>query len=649
VKHNLSTRLIVRVGIPAALLFVAVIFVASQQTFRRVVQQTERSSRTLARHDAARLEIDLSRATKIPEMLALGIETGAYDTGPKVESYLRSVVARNREIYGSCVAFEPHGFSPEKQYYAPYFYWMDGEPEFAQLGTPEYDYFKWEWYRAAKEAGRPRWSEPYFDEGGGNAVMTTYSVPFRREGNIWGIATIDIALSQLIKRAESITVGTTGYAFIVSRQGRFLAYPDKSKVMRSTIHEVNPELARRMTAGDDGFLRTQEPVSRRNAWVAFVPVHGGEFSLAIVYPQRELIAEALRLQIELLVLGLIGLVVMFVTIIFIARSISRPIANLAHAAQQVAAGELDHKLETDTPIDEVRHLTFAFNKMTRDLRMRMEELRYTTTVKERLEGELSGARAIQMSLVPKRFPAFPDHSEIDVHAVLRPAREVGGDFYDFYFLDEERLCILLGDVSGKGIPAALFMAVTKTLLKANSSGALAASEIVGNVNHELCADSETGMFVTLLFAVLDIRTGEVEVCNAGHVAPLVLTAAGQVEPIQGPAGPALGLISEMEYPVVRRRLSPGDTLFFYTDGVTEALDPERNFYSASRLKLALTSTPAESAEHLTGRVVQDVRAFCGEREQSDDISVLAVRWLGPVNSLPAARADVASGIVQPTR
>jgi sigma-B regulation protein RsbU (phosphoserine phosphatase) len=385
-----------------------------------------------------------------------------------------------------------------------------------------------------------------------------------------------------------------------------------------------------MISGEDGFARTQEPAGGRDAWIAFVPVQGGELSLAVVYPQAALMAEALALQVELLVLGVAGLLVMLIALIFMARSISRPIQELAVAAQEVAAGRLDYKFSAGSTIEEVRDLTYAFHKMTRDLQMRMQELRYNTTVTERLQGELSGARSIQMSLLPKVFPAFPERPEIDIHAVVRPAREVGGDFYDFYFLDERRLCVAIGDVSGKGIGAALFMAVTKTLLKSKSSPALSPSQIVQRVNREVCEGGDNGMFVTLVYALLDTHTGEFEFCNAGHLPPLQIAGeSGEITQVQSRGGIALGLMPEAEYPTATLQMAPGDTLVFFTDGITEALDPERNFFAALRLRGSLEGAHTQPVAALTRNLVQDVRNFCGGREQADDIAVLALRWNGP--------------------
>jgi len=360
-------------------------------------------------------------------------------------------------------------------------------------------------------------------------------------------------------------------------------------------------------------------------------VQGGEFSLGIVYPHSEVIAEAVRAQQELLVLGGAGLAALFAAIIVVARSISRPIAQLAQAAREVSGGNLEQRLDIHARTEEVRHLTNAFRKMTRDLRMQMQELQYTTSMQQRLEGELAAARSIQMSMMTRRFPAFPDRTEIDLHAIVKPARAVGGDFYDFYFVDADCICLLIGDVAGKGVPAALFMAVSKTLLKANIARASSPAEMLTKVNEELCMESSSGMFVSLVLALLNVKTGDLRICNAGHPAPLRVTMDGKVKPLEGATGIALGAWKGVSYQVTHHKVEPGDTLVFYTDGITEALSPEEQFYSAARLQRVLVPQAGKTAKEVTRAVVQDVRAFGGEHEQADDLTLLAVRWLGPAS------------------
>jgi len=635
-KVTLSTRLITWVGIPAALVLGFVVWNASRRSFDRVAAQAEQLSRLTARSYAAELETALSRVQKIPEMIGRTLETGELDTPEKIEAYLRHVVEKNPDIYGSCIAFKPNGLGSDIHSYAPYFYRGPEGPVFEQLAKPEYNYFQWDWYRIPRDEGHAMWTEPYFDDGGGNAIMITFSAPFRRDDLFWGIATIDIAMSQFMRAGQAATVGRTGYVFVVSKQGRFLTYPDASKVMQATIQETDPVLGQHMLSGDSGFLRTRDPSQNREAWIAYSPVHNGELSLAVVYPEDEALADARHLRNELLLSGALGLLTLLGALIFIARTSSKPIVELARAAQLVADGNLELRLSVTAPTEEVRDLTNAFNKMTRDLQMRMQELRYTTTVKERFEGELNAARSIQMSLVPKNFPAFPGRPEFDVHALLRPAREIGGDLYDFYFLDDDWLCFLIGDVSGKGVPAALFMAVTKTLLKANSTRDVVMDKMMAHVNDELCEQTDSGMFVSLLYAQLNTRTGALEFCNAGHPIPYLLTPDHQIRPLTGTKDVALGAMSALDYHITTAQLAPGDALFFYTDGVTEALDRGDRFYSNARLEAVLHDVGTLEVEKITRGVVRDVRTFCGEREQSDDISVMALRWHGPPPSTPHA-------------
>jgi sigma-B regulation protein RsbU (phosphoserine phosphatase) len=199
-------------------------------------------------------------------------------------------------------------------------------------------------------------------------------------------------------------------------------------------------------------------------------------------------------------------------------------------------------------------------------------------------------------------------------------------------IEDDWLCFFIGDVSGKGVPAALFMAVTKTLLKANSSKPGTAAEMLAKVNNELCEQTDSGMFVSLIYALLDLRTGALELGNAGHPSPFVLGADGTVTPMDTRRNVALGAIGQLDYHITHTQIAPGDALFLYTDGVTEALNSAGQFYTPARLQITLKDLATLPAEKITRGLVQDVQAFSAEREQSDDISVMAVRWLGPATA-----------------
>jgi len=251
--------------------------------------------------------------------------------------------------------------------------------------------------------------------------------------------------------------------------------------------------------------------------------------------------------------------------------------------------------------------------------------------KERLEEGLKLAHDIQMSMLPKTFPPFPERRDLDIFAAITPAKKVGGDFYDFFFLDENRLCFAIGDVSGKGVPAALFMAVTKTLFKAIAGRVQNPGEILSTVNREICRDNDSQMFTTLFCGILDTRTGEIRYSNGGHNPPYHLSRAG-VQQVPKTGGRVLGLLEETTYAGSRLVLGPGETLLLYTDGVTEALDPAEQFFSERRLESILTQINFASAREQIEYLTREITLFAAGAEQADDITTLALRFLGPAGS-----------------
>ncbi|HSF59020.1 MAG TPA: SpoIIE family protein phosphatase [Candidatus Binatia bacterium] len=329
-----------------------------------------------------------------------------------------------------------------------------------------------------------------------------------------------------------------------------------------------------------------------------------------------------------LAMAVSGLVLLLgsVIAIFGARTISRPIADLIEMTRRIAGGDFTQRIDTRAK-NEIGALAASFNGMTRRLAESIEHLKETTAAKERIESELKIAHEIQMSMVPKIFPPFPDRSEFDIFATLVPAKEVGGDLYDFFFLDDDHLCFAVGDVSGKGVPASLFMAVTKTLFKATSTNGGTPGEILTRLNTEICRDNESCMFVTLFCAILNIRTGQVDYCNGGHNLPYYLHQSG-VSPLENTGGRALGLVEHSPYASGRMVLRPGEALLLYTDGVTEAMDSRQRLYSDQRLAEFLASNRGSSPRQITSDLVSDVRSFAGAAPQSDDITVLALRYFG---------------------
>jgi sigma-B regulation protein RsbU (phosphoserine phosphatase) len=243
--------------------------------------------------------------------------------------------------------------------------------------------------------------------------------------------------------------------------------------------------------------------------------------------------------------------------------------------------------------------------------------------KDRMEEELNIGRDIKMSMLPLDFPAFPDRDEFSIHALLKPAREVGGDFYDFFFINPDEICLVVGDVSGKGVPAALFMAVTKTMIKTRAMDDPSPASIVTRVNDEMSEDNPSSMFVTLFFAICNVRTGECRYTNAGHNPPYIQRQAGNREVLDQRHGPIIGALEGLAYKEDHVQLQKGDQLLIFTDGVTEAMDPHGALYTEARLEAFLENTAFDTVESLIKGSLDTVEKFAAEADQADDITLLA--------------------------
>ncbi len=606
---------------------------------RKVIEKKiEENARNLTFSIVGKIDNVLLPVEKVAKVVALYVESADYGRD-ELLYFMRSVVEQNGDISGLTVAFAPHMFDRNKLYFAPCFYRRDGMITLKLIGGESYRYFFWDWYQIPKELNRPVWSEPYYEKGT-ERLMATYSVPFylERDGRrvFGGVVAVDVSLNWLRRVVSSIKVGESGYAFLLSRTGRFITYPDERLVMNETIFTVAKELnrpqlrdiGRRMRRGEYGFVQVESILTGKKCWLAFAPLSSSGWVLGVMFPQGELMADITRLNTHMAFIGALGFLLLSFIAALIAGSITRPIVALTETTREVASGNLDAEIPYTHLRDEVGELARSFEAMKRSLKEYIEHLKETTAAKERIESELRIAANIQASMVPRTFPPFPERRELEIYAVMRPAREVGGDLYDFFFVDERRLCFIIGDVSGKGVPAALFMAILKYLLKTEAMRDADPSRILSRVNRTICPDNETCMFATLVVGVLDVETGKVVLSSAGHTPPLLARRGQGVSFMEPPKGFVVGVFEEAVYLNMEVQLAPDDILFLYTDGVTEARNVSGEFFSEGRVleRAAWHLEGSWGAEHLIKAVLEDVRSFCRGAPQSDDITMLGVRW-----------------------
>ncbi len=371
---------------------------------------------------------------------------------------------------------------------------------------------------------------------------------------------------------------------------------------------------------------------------AYKPLHLQDLQWAIMseIDKDEAFAQVYFLRNVVVLCYVIIIFLIVIVVYYFSRHITRPLQQLTNYANELGRHDFTASCRIASAADEISHITKttnevgdlarAFQHMETELEESIKNLMETTAVKERMEGELNIGHEIQMSMLPLIFPAFPDRGEIDVHAGLKPAREVGGDFYDFYFIDEERFCFCVGDVSGKGVPAALFMAITKTLIKSRASADISTASIITQVNDELSRDNPASMFVTFFIGILNIKTGEVVYTNAGHNPPYVKRKTGEVEKLSKRHGLVLGAMDGITYGEDKVLLANADTILLYTDGVTEAMDLNEQLYSDNRLEQLFEVEAFGDSQALVETIMASVKDFENGAEQADDITILALRY-----------------------
>lgn len=245
-----------------------------------------------------------------------------------------------------------------------------------------------------------------------------------------------------------------------------------------------------------------------------------------------------------------------------------------------------------------------------------------------IQHDLQTAREIQQAILPAVFPPFPHRKDFDIYASMQAAREVGGDFYDFFMIDNDHIGFVIGDVSGKGVPAAIFMAVSRTLIRATGLKGISVEECIDYANHLLCNESTSCMFVTVFYGILDTKTGTVTYVNGGHNPPYLVRADGSLESVPLTGGTVLGFLEDEQYKSGKLQLQAGDTLFLYTDGITEAFNERDESYGEERLEVLLRSHCKSPIKEMSQATVAGVQEFCGNAPQSDDITLMAVRYFG---------------------
>jgi len=485
------------------------------------------------------------------------------------------------------------------------------------------------YFKAIMDEGRDWFiSDPLVSRATGATVFVVAAPVSDDQGRRLGLVAATVLLDTLSQIAGAIGIGQHGFGWVMDHEGLLIAHPnEKLRMQLNLLHaaaqgyEGLEDIAQTLARGEGGMGSYRRPDGTLFATIYNPIPNTPNWGLGVSLPETELLARAYALMRSIL-WGMATVVVAVLVLVFVVSGrIAAPVRQLLRGVAYVSSGHLDHRLEVRTG-DEIQVLAEDFNLMTQNLKDHIRDLARVTAEKARVDGELRAANRIQASMLPHIFPPYPDIANLDLYATMEPAKEVGGDFYDFYPLDDRRLCFCIGDVSGKGVPAALFMVIGMTILKNLVRQGQPLAEVFFHANNMLCSDND--MFITAFMGILDATTGELEYVSAGHNPPLIARRDEDFAYLDTPIHLFLGGMAGVSYQSSRLTLGPGDVLFLYTDGLTEAQDAQGAFFTAPRMVAAINALKDRDVRDLIGGMREVVAHFVQEAPAADDLTMLAL-------------------------
>ena len=553
----------------------------------------------------------------------------------------------NAHLKGVAIAFVHDYFPAEGPWFEPSVSRReDGSMERRQLSVPEQNYHDSPLFNLTLTTGTDVWLDPHLDKDGAKVMLCSYSLPVHDpKGRIVGALRVEASPGWLAGQMQEIDrivherdripddAEHQPYSFLLDQDGDFMAHPDADRMLEKSYFDVNAQATRRdtsyvhighaMLAGGKG--REKTVIDGVPSYVYFAPIDKTGWSVGIVVPRSAVLSPGLQQGLFILGMMLLGMLLIALASRLMIRRTVQPLQYLARSAKEVAKGDFN------TPLPEIRHqdeigmLRDSFADMQTSLADYVRELTATTAQKASMESELSIAREIQLSMLPTDFTLSPGRDDLEIHASLTPAKAVGGDFYDFLVRDG-RLFFCIGDVSGKGVPSALVMSIISTQFRSLSSTEDKPEKIVSVINASSKDRNATMMFATLFVGILDPDTGVLSYCNAGHNAPVLIGKERCFLKVE--SNLPVGVDTEWKYKGQQLTLAPGKTLLLYTDGLTEAENGNHDQFGERRILDVLEKSGAADPETLVRELADAVHAFTEPAEQSDDLTMLAIRYLG---------------------
>ena len=619
----------------AALIFVAALGFFFYQAREAVRQEAVSRASQILDKTSLRVEGILNRVEVASNMTKWLVQRHI-DVADSMFNYSRSMLLNNPDFYNCSIAFEPFYFKDYGRYFSAYSKHSGDSIRTIQGGNENYQYYYMDWYLMPTLLNHPCWTEPYIDldvPTNTSEMVTSYCQAIETEdGKVIGVINTSLSLNWLSNTISSIKPYPNSYSIMIGRGGTYFVHPDTTKISRQTIFTQTLEhpdtaltsLGYAMQHGEEGVK--QMDIEGTHCYVFYKPLGKTGCSMAIVCPESDIFGGFDRLRHTVMGIVFAGLLLMLYFFIHIIKRELNPLQRLAHEAENIASGHFEASLPNFRRIDEIGQLSHSFGNMQQSLVKYIDKLKDTTAQKASIERDLLVASAIQMGMLPKKFPTFPERDDVQLYASLTPAKEVGGDLFDFYFRDD-KLFFCIGDVSGKGVPASLFMAVTRSVFRTVSARESMPDRIMASLNETIVDMNETNMFVTLFVGVLDLPTGLMRYCNAGHDAPMLVGVGIGTLPCD--SNIPVGIMPSWKYTLQETHIFTGTTIFLFTDGLPEAMDIHQEQFRMERVNEAANRALAQKLEPkpFIALMSDAVSQFVGDAEQSDDLTMMAIQYI----------------------
>lgn len=480
------------------------------------------------------------------------------------------------------------------------------------------------------------WTEPYRCHEKGNVVVSYYTpvVHYDKDGrkNYSGHVICELSLTELNDAINQMDIGKRGYAFLITNEGDYITHPNEDLILNQNVYALSTKSIDQKKLNLDEILQNRQTGSAvvypeilnfEKSWVYYTPVNENRWFLIFIMPYRELFGELYWVTTRMLIFALAGIILIFFIIKYITKKQVEPLSDVTSKLTELSGS--DEK--NGSTLNEVKRVsdTLEFLKEWFDQYRIASEKEELNSL--RRKQDLQQASEIQQSLIKTNFPAFPNRNDIDLYAIYQPARVVSGDLFDYFLVDDENLVFTIGDVSGKGVPAAIFMSVAQTIIRNKATSLKKAKEIVSDVNIELSTSNKHQYFLTLFLGILNLKSGVLSYCNAAHDFPYVLKPNGNIKELHEAHGLPLGLYSEREYKETSIKLGKGDTLVLYTDGVTELLNDRKIQYGNERFKENLVKLANFAPSDMVKMLYKNLEHYRGDCPQTDDICLFTIKYM----------------------